>query len=83
MNKQMRLQMVMDDTAWFESQKRAKREMSMEYDEWMRILAKPVRSEFEMTVRKEIEEWMKKQPPEKCWATPAQAYDEFWKEKLN
>ncbi len=51
-------------------------------DEYWRIYAKPVKSDFEIQMRKEVELWIRKQPGHKSWASPDRAYAEFWAEKL-
>jgi hypothetical protein len=52
-------------------------------DEYWKIYAKPVQSDFELAMKVEINAWIKKQPPHKSWATPAKAAQEFWNERLN
>ena len=47
-----------------------------------RIYPEPVRSDFELQVKQEIQAWIKKQPPEKSWANPLLAAQEFWNERL-
>ena len=52
-------------------------------DERRRIYPEPVKSDFELQVKQEIQAWIKKQPPEKSWANPLLSAQEFWKERLN
>ena len=51
-------------------------------DELFKVYAMPVKSDFEIDMRKEVEAWIRKQPPQKSWATPGRAYEEYWAEKL-
>jgi hypothetical protein len=57
--------------------------MAVEVDELRRIYPQSVKSDFELEIRKEVEDWMKKQPADKFWVTPGQAYEQFWNERLN
>jgi hypothetical protein len=75
--------MMIDDSEWFAAQKRIRQEMAVEVDELRRIYPQPVKSDFELEIRKEVEDWMKKQPADKFWVTPGQAYEQFWNERLN
>lgn len=52
-------------------------------DELFRVYAQPVKSDLELQVKKEIDAWIKKQPAQKTWATPADSAREFWNERLN
>jgi hypothetical protein len=51
-------------------------------DELFKVYAMPVKSDFEIGMRKEVEAWIRKQPAHKTWATPGRAYEEYWAEKL-
>ena len=51
-------------------------------DEYWKIYAKPVQSDFELAMKQELNAWIKKQPAHKTWATPASAAREYWAEKL-
>lgn len=51
-------------------------------DELFRVYAQPVKSDFELQIRKEMDGWIRKQPAEKSWATPADSAKEFWAERL-
>jgi hypothetical protein len=75
--------MMIDDSGWFAAQKRIRQEMAVEVDELRRIYPQSVKSDFELEIRKEVEDWMKKQPADKFWVTPGQAYEQFWNERLN
>ena len=48
-----------------------------------RIYPYNVPSDFETQIKQEIQAWIKKHPPHKCWATPAHSAQEFWNERLN
>lgn len=48
-----------------------------------RIYPEPVQSDFEHQVKREIQAWIKRQPPEKTWANPLVAAQQFWNERLN
>jgi anti-sigma factor RsiW len=52
-------------------------------DENARIYPEPVQSDFEQQIKREIQAWIKKQPPEKSWANPLSSAQDFWKERLN
>jgi hypothetical protein len=51
-------------------------------DEWFKVYAMPVQSDFELAMKQEIQAWIKKQPPQKSWSTPAESAKEYWAEKL-
>jgi hypothetical protein len=51
-------------------------------NELFKVYAMPVQSDFELAMKQEIQAWIKKQPPHKSWATPAESAAEFWAEKL-
>lgn len=51
-------------------------------DELFRVYAQPVKSDFELQIQKEKDAWIRKQPAEKSWATPADSAKEFWAERL-
>ena len=51
-------------------------------DEFFKVWAEPVMSEFELQIKKEIDAWIKKQPAEKSWATPQDAVKDYWSERL-
>ena len=51
-------------------------------DEYWKIYAKPVQSDFELAMKQELNAWIKKQPPQKSWSTPAESAKEFWAERL-
>ena len=51
-------------------------------DELFKVYAMPVQSDFELAMKQEINAWIKKQPPQKSWATPDKAYAEYWAEQL-
>jgi len=51
-------------------------------DELFKVYAMPVQSDFELAMKEEINAWIKKQPPQKSWATPAAAAKEYWAERL-
>jgi hypothetical protein len=74
--------MMIDDSGWFAAQKCIRQEIAVEVDELRRIYPQSVKSDFELEIRKEVEDWMKKQPAD-IWATPGQAYEQFWNERLN
>ena len=51
--------------------------------ECARVRARDVQSDFETQVKQDIQAWIKKQPPEKFWSTPADSAKQFWNERLN
>ena len=51
-------------------------------DELFKVYAMPVQSDFELAMKQEIQAWIKKQPPQKSWSTPAESAKEYWAEKL-
>ena len=51
-------------------------------DELFKVYAMPVQSDFELAMKQEINAWIKKQPPQKSWATPADSAKEYWAERL-
>lgn len=55
----------------------------MMLEETRRIYPQDARSDFETEIKQEIDDWIKKQPAHKSWATSAKSAEEFWKERLN
>jgi hypothetical protein len=51
-------------------------------DENCRIYPEEVRSDFEIQIKKEIDAWIRKQPAEMSWTTPAESAKQYWAERL-
>jgi Na+/H+ antiporter NhaA len=51
-------------------------------DEFLKVWAKPVLSEFELQINKEIDDWINEQLTEKFWTTPEEAAEGYWAERL-
>ena len=50
-------------------------------DEFFKVWAEPMMSEFELQIKKELDAWIKTQPMK--YKTAAEATNAFWSEKLS
>ena len=72
--------MVLDDSKWFDAQKRFNQEWAPVKDEMLRIIAKPVESEMELSVIEDIVIWAWGRGP---FASNEQMFKDYWNERLN
>ena len=82
--------MILDDTEWFQTQRRVQAENAPLVDEWKKLYATPVKSEFESAIEREITEFVERvglyEHPTSTrprWKTDKEMYQAFWNERLN
>ena len=73
--------MVLDDSKWFSATRRVREEMAPEIDEFKRIYAAQVISDYERMVRDDVIAWANKNGMA-TYTLKAQAVA-YWNERLN